>query len=168
MFAIFDAHADAYRLADVVGSRVFKTQAGAKRWLESHQDGKDLVIRPLSCVDRFGAWINKSGHVRLNVPCPCPCPGTNNDPDCPHHSVIEYQLYGVNADGLVTHAGCRRFKALNAEVIRQDQAEWEAWATIRAAAYPDAPIKDSIGKTVKVIVYPVGKPEQQQVFVIGA
>lgn len=80
----------------------------------------------------------------------------------------EYQIYGVDSDGRVNHAGVHKFAHLTDEAIMEFQAKWEEWARDYVATHPgNYPLRHSIGKTVKVIVHPIGEPNRCREVVIN-
>jgi len=89
MYAIFEWNqTQSYRLADCVGSRVWKTEKGAddfatKLKMQIHYD---LVydIVSLCRVDMTNTQVRKNGRVVLVKPCPCPNPsGAGHYDHCP-------------------------------------------------------------------------------------
>lgn len=72
-----------------------------------------------------------------------------------------YQVFGMTADGRLTHAGVRNWAAppTAAEVLA-DQVAWEEWAEAQAALHPGAPLLESVGRTASVYVHPISRPEQ--------
>ena len=79
----------------------------------------------------------------------------------------EWQVWGVDADGKLVHAGVRRCAAWTQEAAEREQSEWELWAQQYIEDNPgEYPLKDSVGKTVELRVHPLGKPEEVQSFAV--
>jgi hypothetical protein len=82
--------------------------------------------------------------------------------------LIEFQRWGVGADGKACHGGVfwAREDRLSNAVIRGMERAWDRWARAyvakRAAEGERIPLAESIGKVVYVLVYPIADPGCQR------
>jgi hypothetical protein len=71
----------------------------------------------------------------------------------------EFQTYGLDAAGNVTHAGTHRAKRFGPRIAKRHQAEWERWRAQFLAENPgDYPLRH-VSATAELRVHPVGRPD---------
>lgn len=82
-----------------------------------------------------------------------------------------YQVYGIDAQGSVTHAGAHEARRMSARVARKLQRRWVAWRRRYLESEPsahDSPLhRDSLNparKTVFFCMHPLGDRDAAQWF----
>lgn len=71
----------------------------------------------------------------------------------------QYQSYGVDAGGQVTHAGVHGMARMSVKAARRVQRRWQAWRAMYLRANPgDYPLRH-VPATVNLAVHPIGQPE---------
>ena len=76
----------------------------------------------------------------------------------------EYQTYGLDATGTLTHAGVNRACGMNAEEAKRIQREWSQWRLKYLDENPgDYPLRHC-QPTVQLMMHPPGRPELTQTF----
>lgn len=72
----------------------------------------------------------------------------------------EYQVWGFDGGGRLTHAGVHRLQAVAAAEAKRVEANWRRWRKRYLAEHPgDYPLRH-IGRTVVLELHPVGCPGQ--------
>ena len=82
-------------------------------------------------------------------------------------SGIEYQSYGLDADGKVVYAGVTRHEGMNRAIGRQIHRVWARWRK-EYDSQPENVTRDYPAKhcpeVTRLVVFPVGSPEMAQTF----
>jgi len=78
----------------------------------------------------------------------------------------QYQEYGVDADGKVTHAGVVNAPRMSQRIAKRIQHKWQIWRVQYLSENPgDYPLRNT--KPTKVLViWPLFEKEKKQVFQI--
>jgi len=84
---------------------------------------------------------------------------------------MEYQAYGLDKNGQVTHAGTFKAKKLTNQRVEKYQREWEKWRLQYLAQEPgNFPLRQDFNDpertTHAIIVHPIAQPEKEECFVI--
>lgn len=78
----------------------------------------------------------------------------------------EYQSFGVDVEGKITHAGTTKHSRMSQRVASKIQRDWERWREEYLDANPgDFPLRH-VAPTVSLIVHPVGAPDKQYTFAV--
>jgi len=74
--------------------------------------------------------------------------------------MTEYQTYGIDAAGIVTHGGVTKAKRMTPRLARRIQREWEKWRIQYLADHPgDYPLRHC-PPTVALRAHPLGRPQE--------
>lgn len=81
-----------------------------------------------------------------------------------NHKHKEYQEYGIDAKGSITHAGVVNAPRMSKQVAKKIQNKWQVWRKQYLRDNPgDYPLRHT-KPTVQLLIHPIGHPEQGQYY----
>lgn len=74
--------------------------------------------------------------------------------------LVEWQIYGINRQGGLVHAGVRKARTFSRSLAQRDQDAWERFAAVVAAVSGDCPTASVRGTVVYYRVFPIDSPSK--------
>lgn len=74
---------------------------------------------------------------------------------------MKYQLYGIDKNGLVTHAGTKNFRSLTIDKVHKYQRQWENWRKKYLKQNPgNYPLRTDNRETVLILAHKIGEADK--------
>lgn len=79
-----------------------------------------------------------------------------------------HQIYGIDANNQITHAGPRRCRAMDLKTAYRIERSWQAWRRWYLLQHPGKyPLCTDLGRTVTLHVHPMDNPNAGRIFSFG-